>query len=97
MKKLYKKVKRFVPLALTSILLIGGGIVATPKAEADTYSPWVVVSKGPIKYENITYNGFKPMIRKFRFVKFRRTYVDNSGNAVYLYKTEVENLGMIPR
>jgi hypothetical protein len=97
MKELYQKIKRFIPLLLTTIVMIMGVIVVTPETKADTYSPWVIVSTGPIQYENIIYNGVKPMIRKFRFVRYRRTYTDNRGNSRYLYKDEVQNLGLIPR
>ena len=65
--------------------------------KADTYSPWVVIWRGAIQYEDIIYNGSKPMKRKFRFVRYRRTYTDNRGNSRYLYKDGVENLGMVPR
>ncbi|MGT2801031.1 hypothetical protein [Streptococcus marmotae] len=97
MKKIFKRIKKYIILFLGSVAVLGGLMYFSEKTEADTYSPWVPYSYGPIQYDNFTYNGFKPMKRKFRWVKYVRTYTDNNGRSRYLYKDEIENLGIMPR
>lgn len=95
MKKTFKTYKKYVALFLVALSFVGVSLSPlNQKAKADYFSPWTVVSRGPIQSERIMYNGTKPMIYKYRVIKYRRTYVNNSGKATYLYKTEIQKLGL---